>query len=259
MNFLKYTLFIVLAISAVSCTKVIDIDLNEDDQKIVIEGTVLEGDTTHRVHITKTLNFDQSEAYPVVDDAVVTVVDNLGNTGTFTSVGNGWYELTSYPGVAGRTYYLTVVTGGKTYSASSKMPDVLLMDNLDVTFFPFGVDTFINVTPVRLDQAGISNYYSFDIIINDTLQKGIYLQNDQFADGNYMYEPLFGPNFKKLDTVTIRMANIDRPVYDYFNQLATNTNGQGATPANPVSNFSGGCLGYFSARSTDVKTVIIPE
>jgi hypothetical protein len=55
------------------------------------------------------------------------------------------------------------------------------------------------------------------------------------------------------------MANIDRPVYDYFNQLATNTNGQGATPANPVSNFSGGCLGYFSARSTDVKTVIIPE
>jgi hypothetical protein len=152
-----------------------------------------------------------------------------------------------------------VVTGGKTYTANSKMPDVLTMDYLDVTFFPFGVDTFINVTPVRLDQAGISNYYSFDIIINDTLQKGIYLQNDQFADGNYMYEPLFGPNFNKLDTVTIRMANIDRPVYDYFNQLATNTNGQGATPANPVSNFSGGCLGYFSARSTDVKTVIIPE
>jgi Domain of unknown function (DUF4249) len=259
MKFIKYFFVTVLAISAVSCTKVIDIDLNEDDQKIVVEGFVIEGDTTQRVHITKTLNFDQSVAYPVVDDAVVTVVDNLGNTGTFTSVGNGWYELTSYPGVPGRTYYLTVVTGGKTYSASSKMPDVLLMDNLDVTLFPFGVDTFINVTPVRLDQAGISNYYSFDIIINDTLQKGIYLQDDQFADGNYILQPLFGPNFKKLDTVTIRMANIDRPVYDYFNQLATNTNGQGATPANPVSNFSGGCLGYFSARSTDVKTVIIPE
>lgn len=259
MKNLIYIFVSILAISAVSCTKVIDIDLNEEDQKIVIEGTVLEGDTTHRVHITKTLNFDQSEAYPVVDNAVVTVVDNLGNTGTFTSVGNGWYELTSYPGVPGRTYVLNVVSDGKTYTASSKMPDILTMDFIDVTYLPFGVDTFINVTPVRLDQANISNYYSFEIIINDTLQKGIYVQNDQFADGNYMYEPIFGPNFKKLDTVIVRMANIDRPVYDYFYQLSTNTSGQGATPANPVSNFSGGCLGYFSARSTDVKTVIIPE
>ena len=259
MKLIKYFFVAVLAITAVSCTKVIDIDLNEEDQKLVIEGTILEGDTTHRVRITKTLNFDESIAYPVVNDAVVTVVDNLGNAGTFTSVGNGWYELTGYTGIPGRTYVLTVVAEGKTYTASSKMPDILNMDYLDVTYFPFGTDTFINVTPVRLDQAGISNYYSFDIIINDTLQKGIYLQDDQFADGNYIMQPLFGPNFKKLDTVTVRLANIDRPVYDYFNQLATNTNGQGATPANPVSNFSGGCLGYFSARTTDVKTVVIPQ
>ncbi len=259
MKFASYLFSLVLALTIVSCTKVIDIDLNEDDQKFVVEGFILEGDTVQRVHITKTLNFDQSTAYPVVNNATVTVLDNLGNSGTFTSVGDGWYELISYAGVAGRTYTLTISVEGKTFTANSTMPADVNMDFLESTIFPFGTDTFINVTPVRLDPAGITNYYSFQILINDTLQDGVYLQTDQFSDGNYIYEPLFGPDFKKLDTVIVRMSNIDKPVYDYFNQLSTNTNGQGATPANPVSNFSGGCLGYFSARSTDTKTIVIPD
>jgi hypothetical protein len=255
----KVLFFFILGLAIVSCTKVIKIDLNKDDQKYVVEAFILDGDTTHRVHITQTLNFDQSTAYPEVNDAVVTVVDNLGNAGTFTSVGEGWYNLTSYPGVPGRTYTITIAVGGKTFTAVSTMPTDIPIDLLVSDAFPFGQDTFINVTPVRLDLAGVANYYSFEILINDTVQNGVYLQDDQFADGNYLYQPLFGPDFQKLDTVTVRMANIDKPVYDYFNQLATNTAGQGATPANPVSNFSGGCLGYFSARSTDSKTIVIPQ
>ena len=85
-----------------SCEKVIDVDLNDTEQKVVIEGSILRGDTLQRVRITKTQNFDESTAPPTVDNAVVTVIDNLGNAAVFTSVGNGWYELTGYPGVEGR-------------------------------------------------------------------------------------------------------------------------------------------------------------
>ena len=59
-----------------SCEKVIKVDLNDTDQKVVIEGTILRGDTVQRIRITKTQNFDESTAPPAVDNASVTVTDN---------------------------------------------------------------------------------------------------------------------------------------------------------------------------------------
>jgi hypothetical protein len=52
------------------------------------------------------------------------------------------------------------------------------------------------------------------------------------------------------------MFGIDESVFKYFYTLQQNE--QGATPANPSSNFSGGCLGYFSVRTKSVKQIVIP-
>ncbi len=241
-----------------SCEKVIDIDLNEDQERIVVEGSLYDGDTTHRVKITKTLNFDQSNNFPTVNDAVVSVADNLGNVGTFASVGNGWYELTSYPGVPGRTYTLTVVQNGKTYTATSLMPTKVIMDEIVVDDFAFGVTVFKTITAIRQDPAGERNYYLFESKKNDTVIPGINLQDDQFNDGSLTLQPILFDEYISGDSIDITMFMIDKTIYDYFNQLATNTNGQGATPANPISNFNNGCLGYFSARTVHKALVVIP-
>ena len=156
-----------------SCEKVIDVDLNDTEQKVVIEGSILRGDTLQRVRITKTQNFDESTAPPTVDNAVVTVIDNLGNAAVFTSVGNGWYELTGYPGVEGRTYTLTATVEGTTYSGSSIMPSYQAMDTLYVEFYPFGADTLISLVPAHFDQQGVPNYYQFHVYINGTRDKTV--------------------------------------------------------------------------------------
>lgn len=241
-----------------SCEKVIDIDLNDTEQKVVIEGSILRGDTLQRVRITKTQNFDESTAPPTVDNAVVTVVDNLGNAATFTSVGNGWYELTAYPGVEGRTYTLTAVVDGTTYSGSSTMPVYQPIDSLYVEFYPFGVDTIISLVPAHFDQQGISNYYQFHVYTNGIRDKGVYLQNDQFTDGNLTVDPLFISELELEDTVRVDLFCIDKPVYTYFNQLGVNLSSS-ATPANPISNLSGGCMGYFSARTFHSRTIIVGQ
>jgi hypothetical protein len=233
------SVFFLLVIS--SCEKVIDIDLNDSDQKVVVEGIILRGDTVQRVRITKTQNFDESTAPPAVDNASVTVVDNLGNAGTFISVGNGWYELINYPGVEGRTYVLTAVVDGVTYSGSSEMPTYEPLTDLYVDFYPFGADTLISLVPAHFDQQGITNFYQFHVYTNGVRDKAVFIQNDQFTDGNLIIEPLFISDLEIGDTVRVDLFCIDKPVHTYFNQLGVNASSS-ATPANPVSNLSGGCL-----------------
>lgn len=238
-----------------SCQKVIDVDLNDASPNIVVEGELLVGDTTHRVKITRTMNFDESTAFPTVQDAVVTVVDNLGNSGVFTHVGNGVYELTAYPGVEGRTYTLTVVVDGKTYTASSTMPVFVPLSDLYAEQIPFAGDTFSFVTPERNDPAGIANYYQFRITQNSEEIEGINLQTDQLYDGNTIVEPLFLEELAVGDTIRVDMFSITKAAWTYHNQLLNNSTGQ-STPANPISNFSGGCLGFFSTRGCSSMTIV---
>lgn len=239
-----------------SCTKVIDVDLNTDDPKIVVEGFVTEGETEHIVTVTRTLNFDEDQAFPTVDNAIVSITDNLGNAQTLTFIGQGKYQATAYPGVSGRTYTVSVSVDGTIYTASGTIPQVVEIDSLYVQQFAFGGDTVNALVPARFDPAGIENYYQFTLYNNDERLEGINLQDDQFTDGNYVVQPLFAGDFQSGDTAVVEMYGIDKPVYKYFLALTQNSNG--ATPANPTSNFSGGCLGYFSARTKDVKSVIVP-
>lgn len=251
-----FTLLIISA-SFISCEKVIDVDLNSDDPKVVIEGTFTAGETTHNVLITRTMNFDESGSYPTVDNAVVSVTDNLGNTQVLTFVGNGNYQTTGYPVIEGRTYTLTVVAEGKTYTAQTTAPVLVPIDNLFVLSFEFGADTINSLIPMRMDPAGVKNFYQFNLFRNSKRLEGIYLQDDAFTDGIQIQQPIFddGGEYESGDTAFVEMFTIDEPVYNYFFALLQN---QTATPANPTSNFSGGCLGYFSARSKDTASVIIP-
>jgi hypothetical protein len=249
--------FALLAVGSylVSCQKVIKIKLNEKDQKIVIEGNFIAGETTSSVTVTKTLNFDQVGPYPTIDNAVVTVTDNLGNAQVLTFTGSGTYQTTAYPIMEGRTYTLTVTIAGSVYTASSTVPSMVEIDTLKVLQFAFGPDTMNAVVPVRTDPAGVRNFYQFNLYQNSERITGIYLQSDDFVDGIVSEEPVFGGEYESGDTAEVEMFCIDEPVYNYFFGLLQN---QTATPANPTSNFSGGCLGYFSAKTKHTATVIIP-
>jgi len=255
----KHLSLLVLAIVAgsfASCTKVIDVDLNSEDPQIVIEGFVTEGESDHIVTITRTLNFDEDVAYPTVDNAVVVITDDQGNAQTLAFIGQGRYQATAYPGVAGRTYTISVSINGASYQASSTIPGVVPIDTLMVQTYTFGPATINTLVPARFDPAGVANYYQFNLYDNGERVEGIILQDDQFTDGNYDLQPIFGGDLETGDTAVVEMYGVDKPVYKYFFALSQNSGG--VTPANPTTNFSGGCFGYFSARTKQVKSVVIP-
>lgn len=240
-----------------SCTKVIDVDINSKDPLYVVEGFVTHGETTHRLTITKTLDIDESIDFPTVDDATVVLSDDLGNSQNMILVAPGTYEVTGYPVSANRTYSVQVTVGGKVFTASGKMPVEVTLDTLETFPFSFGPSSFSSIVPVRTDPVGLGNYYQFKLIENEMNIPGIYIQSDQYNDGNVMMEPIFADGVDAGDTITVEMYCIEKVIYDYFFTLLQNE--QGSTPANPTSNFTGGCLGYFSVRTKSVKQVIIPE
>lgn len=252
----NYTLIIILIGMVTSCTKVIDIDLNSKDPQFVIEGFVTLGETTHRISITKTLNFNESSAYPTVDNAIVVLSDDLGNAQNMTLVAPGVYEVNSYPVSEGRTYTININIASEVFIASGKMMQDVVIDTIETFAFSFGPTSINALVPVRQDPAGIENFYKFNIISNQLEKTGIFIQEDAYNDGNLMKEPIFADGIESGDTVRVEMFGIDKPVFDYFYTLQQNE--QGATPANPTSNFSGGCLGYFSVRTKSVKEIVIP-
>src|SRR5574343_1927681 len=238
-----------------SCTKVIDVDLNSKDPQFVIEGFVTLGETTHQVKITKSLDIDQGIAFPTVDNAVVTLIDDLGASTSLNLVSPGVYECTGYAVSEGRTYTLTVSVDGKVFVASGEMMQDIPLSSVQTFDFAFGPDTIHAIVPLRQDIANVKNFFQFNLYNNHERVVGNFIQSDQYNDGNMMMEPLFADGINSGDTIDVVMFGIEETVYDYFYTLQQNE--QGATPANPTSNFSGGCLGYFSVRTKDVGQIVI--
>ena len=265
-NIFIYTIIAILGFIS-SCQKVIDLKLKDSTPQYVIEGEVNSGDSVQTVLISKSVLFGSDNSFPTVSGAIVTIKDNSINyTETLTEVSPGKYISQHLHGVEGRGYTLTVVVDGKTFTSTSIIPSKVLLDNVSFIDDSFNEGAKIAI-PVRNDPAGIQNNYLFDLYLKRaTDSKGwirdsaLMVVDDVFSDGVTTQQPLFGilklmPN----DSIRVTMKCIDRNVYKYFYSLSLNGPNGAATPANPVSNISGGCLGYFSAHTKQTLTKIIPQ
>ncbi|WP_224996207.1 DUF4249 domain-containing protein [Cesiribacter sp. SM1] len=243
------------------CEKVIEVDLNSASPKYVIEAVVTDGQGPQQVRITQTKNFDENNDFEGVGTAQVTIADDAGNSSLLSYTGGGLYETTALAGVPGRTYYLTVNAGEETFTATSAMPEPVALDSLYIEeFTTFGDPVKIPYISYN-DPPVIRNYYRYLLYVNNVRAKSIYINTDDRNNGSPVERPL--PYFeggdedrlKAGDIITVEMQSIEQAVYDYFFSLDQTIEQDAATPANPVSNITGGALGYFSAHSTQTATL----
>lgn len=260
------TLFFLFFITA--CSKVIDVDLNDAEKKYVIEGTVTNQAGGCKVSITQTKNFDENNSFPGISGAIVSIKDNTsGTTIMLAETSEGIYEDPSFVGISGRNYTLSVSIGAELFTANSTMPQQV---NIDTAYVSnenlFGEIWQLSNIEFR-DPAGIANQYRFTQHINGKKTKDIFVNNDDISDGQRFSTKLYmdpgTENEDKMqpnDEVRVEMMCIDAAVYTYWFSLAQGATGESdnATPSNPVTNIRGGALGYFSAHTSEVKTVIVP-
>lgn len=262
MRNLIYCFSIIIAL--VSCTKVIDVDLNDSDPKFVIEGNYTAEDSTVRVKLSLTTSYFDNEPQATLDNLVVIITDHLGNPTQVPFIGNGFYELTNYIPNFNTDYIMTVQYNGTTYTAVSRMNQPVPLETITYEFFPsfFGLEAGY-VTFLRFnDPPGVSNNYIVAMSLNHVEENNLtdfYLQDDAYSDGNLVERPLFRETpFQIGDTVGIELRSVDKTVYDYFSEILSIAGGQSsAAPANPKTNWDNKGLGYFSAYSNSRTEVVI--
>ncbi len=263
----KFSIWLIITFLFSSCEKVIDIDLNSSDPKIVVEAEISD-QSFCKVKLTQTVNFDESNNFPGVTGAIVRISDNLGNTESLNETSQGIYNGYTLQGIQGRTYSLEITYDGKIYTAISTMQSPVSIDSLFIEKFNGGpgMGGGKSICVQFKDPAGVDNYYRFIQIINNVVQNSIIIDADVLLDGNTIIRTLHSqnPNGSDLqtgDSVTVLLLSINKDAFDYFrtfNQLSGGGGGlSAASPANPLSNFSNGALGFFSVHAIKSKSIII--
>lgn len=257
----KSFLLIFIAIVVMSsCEKVIDVELNDTEKKYVIEGVLTDREGSSRVTITRTKNMDEDNAFEGISGAEVRIEDERGQSTIFHEGSPGIYQG-DLTGVPGESYTLKVNIVGTVYTAVSHMPLPVSLDSLYISESDMmgGKDKLANV--VLKDPEGRGNAYRFVQFINDKKSKNIFIQNDDLSDGRMITANLLTRNsaIRQGDSVSVEMQCIDPAVYKYWFSLRKGSTGENenATPANPVSNISGGALGYFSAHTIRTKSIVV--
>lgn len=266
----RNTVFLLTAgalFSLASCTKVIDVNLNDADPKVVIEARVSDQAGPQRVKLSKTVNFNTDNVFPPVSGATVIIRDiTAGLADTLNETTPGTYETGSIPGVEGHTYTLEINAEGKTYTSTSTMPNAVPFDSLYSEDFAFFGDILKTMVPVFQDPPGVKNFYRFILKVNGKYKQE-YSWDDRFSDGRRNDGPLFdeGSNdddededekIKAGDNAEVEMQCVDEAAFRYFDSFYQ-ASGNADAPANPVTNIQGGALGYFSAYTSRIRTTIV--
>ena len=260
---IKYLAILLLSLGISSCQKVINIDLNSASPQTVIEGNISDQPGPYTVKLSQTVNFSETNVFPPIKGALVTISDDIGNSETLTETSPGIYTTSTLQGMSGRTYKLSVTANGKTYTATSTMAYPVNIDTIVSRQGGFGGHD-ISWSAKFLDPAGVANYYALFIEINSVMQPNFSSADDNLRNGDTISMRLPMPDGVTLqpgDSVKVILESVDKNVREYFRllQQLNNQNGmESAPPANPTTNLSGGALGYFSAHSDRKKILVVP-
>ncbi|MCC8424283.1 DUF4249 domain-containing protein [Mucilaginibacter sp. UR6-11] len=252
-----------------SCEKAIDLKLPDNTPKYVIEAVLTNEAGGCRVAISQTKAFTGDNTFTGVSGATVTISSN-GSAQTLTPTGTGIYQHSTFKGAPGNTYQLTVQVDGKTFTASSAMPQPVAFDSL---YVKKGEGNNKDGSPLQYAFAGyndpgsVKNFYRFVQYVNNKKEKTVFIADDEFTNGNSVNNRLSfsndnddpARNIKSGEQLTVEMLCLDPVVYQYWYSLKNGAGGDGnnAAPSNPDTNLSGGALGYFSAHFIQRKTILV--
>ena len=266
MKALNY-IFLALAIgSFFSCTKIIEVEVNDSEPQLVIEANYDATNERVQVNLSMTKNVFEGGVNPLIIGSTVEIIDENGIVSSLVDQGDGSYLLENYAPTYLTTYAMKVLIDGEEYTATSFLPEVVQLDSLSSVFTEAslfgdaGYVVFMNF----VDPAGIANYYRAFRFFNEEPLRDLgdqFIFDDTFSEGNVQTVPFFGDRYEIGDSISVEFRSYNQESFDYYSQLfaLAGDGGQSAAPANPEGNWSNGALGHFATWGSDTKYVIVEE
>lgn len=264
MKILKYIPVLFLSIVALSsCTKVIELDLNDVDKKIVVDGMVSNIPEYNYIKLTISDDFYQTADFENVTGAIVSITDQSGTVYSLTESAPGYYTNSLWVGQSYTSYQLSIEANGEVITGSTYLPGSAEIDSIvtqeSPPLFGAGEEDAFTAFLYWTDDASEKSYYRIRTFENGLKENIIYVSNDGLYNGLGTGQPLFTNSYSLNDTAMVELMEIDAATYEYWFSLSqiSSAQNQPAAPGNPQTNLIGNALGYFGGYNVDIDTVVV--
>lgn len=275
---------LLLALLFCGCTKEIDFDYHTTPPVVVIEGRVTNEGT--EVMVTQSRNVTDSVMGRSLPGALVTVsIESPAGSGHWDVADTVAFDTRAgryrspLKGRAGERYRLEVQMGAQHYEGEATMPGAAQILSAEFYWFTMFEERVVVYEMWAKDPSPAErNYYWYRMdrrtshpqtqtthrsqpylwnVFDDRGNPPGLLFRDVMCMTERMAEKDEEENWDIIlyegDTVTCQLMTIDRATYDYLTSLRAGQSGG----ANPKTNMTGGCQGYFTAGTVTRADTIV--
>lgn len=263
--------FIIILISSFlffSCEKVIDIDLNDSEPRLVIEANlnVLKADGANYnsyIRLTTTAPFFDDEV-PYVDDATVEIIDETGRVYPFSHLTNGFYQSLFLPR-PDMDYTLQIIYDNEVYSATTHFVGTPALEYIEQRDDGGFTGDQIELKAYFTDPADEENYYYFFGSSRRGNRRDV--MSDEYFNGNNIFFFYMAEDLTSGDEVEFQLYGVTEQFHNYmFTLLGQTGNGAGPFATQPATvrgniinetNWDNYPLGYFRISEVSVLKYIV--
>ena len=242
-----------------SCEKEIDIDYHQVDPLYVAEGLITQDGSTNytkrptfvRLTTTQDMTDNVSNGHNLMGATIVLSEDGYV-LDTLRYWRNGYY-VSDCQGYEGSQYTIDIYLDGNHFQSSSVMQAEPQFSSFRFVWKDVLSERLLFADLKINDISGQNNYYFMHIyrngigyrwaVMDDSHNPGGELQQLFSCTTERNLDKNDDDGLKDGDKIHLEIRSIDRRTYDYFYSMQVMQN----SGTNPVENYTGGCLGYFSA------------
>ena len=255
-----------------SCEKVVDIDLNTMEPKLVIDAAIKWQKGT--VGNVQTIKLSTTTSYynnqiPTVSGATIFITDAANNVFNFIESNvAGSYICSNFTPVLNRNYTLTVNSNGSTYTATETLKPVPQIDRIEQINNVGFTGESIEIKTYYTDNGTTQDYYLFKFKPTYTAIPLYFAQEDISYQGNQIFGLFRSDKLKPGQNFEVTLSGISKQYFNYMRiliSIAGNSSGSpfqspSATVRGNIINTTNDAnypLGYFSLSEQDYRNYIV--
>ena len=256
-----------------SCEEIVEVELDNADPQIVISAVITEKGHQSSVNVSKSRDFNSEVVFDYKQyerNYKVVIINPNGDSILFTDFDPPYHNW-DFVAIPETEYSICVTYNSITYEATSYFPKPISIKELKVKKKKNHITdkSYYELHCFFQDHPGIEDFAKLSVSIKGKRLNQIFTYNDRLTDGNLIdYAEFYFEEEHQIqpgDEITVHLVTIDEINYKYFETLKSAIASSGGipinqmTPSNPVSNWSNGALGYFSACSRDYKSIVVQD
>ncbi|WKV13778.1 DUF4249 family protein [Marivirga harenae] len=264
-----------------SCQEIIDLDLEQSEPKLVIEGRLVNERSFQKVKISESLNYYDTSGLSPFTQAEVSLLDsdyNVIDEFVYYSEDSAYRSNRPIELSVGQEYILQIEAKGELLEAKGEILENATLDSLyylsaeelNSLGQPAFGDGFFMFVNGKLNNEGIE-YFKLDVIVNDTLQNSRgdlsnSVLTSEFFGKEFSALPIPG-SFEEEDSVGLELYTINEDVYQYYVEFINLLFNDGGVfsppPVNPTSNIKNITnpenkpLGFIQFSSIQRRSIVI--